>query len=127
MTSILIWLLTLHSGQREIRERHHYTLDVFVAFFVGIALWRFTAWLWPQDGGRTVLIGRELSGRADELQKAAKEGDIEKVRKLLEEANKKVRGRIEDQSRFPLWFGVGGILLSSLGLALLVIEIMRGG
>ena len=123
----MIWLLTLHSGQREIRERHHYTLDVVVAFFVGIALWRYTAPLWSPVDGQSMLIGRELSSRADVLQKAAKEGDIEKVRLLLEDANKKAQLRIEDQSRVPLWLGAGGILLSCLGFALIVIEIMRGG
>ncbi|RCV33627.1 hypothetical protein SETIT_7G097500v2 [Setaria italica] len=44
--SVAIWLLVLHSAQREIRERHHYSVDCIVAIYVGVLLWRMTGFIW---------------------------------------------------------------------------------
>ncbi|XP_068660225.1 protein PHLOEM UNLOADING MODULATOR isoform X2 [Aristolochia californica] len=82
-TSVLIWILVLHSGQREIRERHHYTVDCVVAIYVGILLWRISAFLWSaKDRNRAKRLGKfdEVQGK---LMKALKDADMDEVREIL--------------------------------------------
>ncbi|KAF8693374.1 hypothetical protein HU200_038764 [Digitaria exilis] len=56
-SSVVIWLLVVHSTQREIRERHHYSVDCIVAIYVGMFLWRMTRFLW------SLLNAVELAGQ----------------------------------------------------------------
>ncbi|CAA6667652.1 unnamed protein product [Spirodela intermedia] len=63
-TSAVIWLLVLHSAQREVRERHHYSADCVVAVYVGVLLWRQTAFLWSASGAaRRLKKMEEMRGR----------------------------------------------------------------
>ncbi|KAG0472576.1 hypothetical protein HPP92_014433 [Vanilla planifolia] len=82
-TSALIWLLVLHSAQREIRERHHYSVDVIVAIYVGILLWKMTGFIWSnKDAAKARRLAKldEVHGR---LVHAAKDSDIDEIRDLL--------------------------------------------
>eukprot|EP00267_Zea_mays_P039898 XP_008679231.1 uncharacterized protein LOC103654181 [Zea mays] len=84
-SSVVIWFLVIHSAQREVRERHHYSVDCVVAIYIGILLWRMTAFLWStMESNRS----RRLS-KLDEVQKrlfrAAKDSDVLEIRSLLNE------------------------------------------
>ncbi|KAK9270651.1 hypothetical protein L1049_026233 [Liquidambar formosana] len=84
-SSALIWLLVVHSAQREIRERHHYSVDCVVAIYVGILLWKVTGFIWPgKDASRDRRLAKleKIQGR---LIQAAKDSNMEEVRELLEE------------------------------------------
>ncbi|KAL9245083.1 hypothetical protein vseg_018777 [Gypsophila vaccaria] len=84
-SSAVVWLLVLHSAQREIRERHHYTVDCVVAIYVGILLWKMTGFIWSsKDLSRNKTLNKleEIHGR---LIQAAKDSDMEEVRELLKE------------------------------------------
>jgi hypothetical protein len=97
-SSALIWLLVAHSAQREIRERHHYTVDCIVAIYVGFLLWKMTGFIWPpKDVSRVRRLTRleKIQGR---LIQAAKDSDMEKVRELLEEVE---IGSEESQNKGP--------------------------
>lgn len=81
----MIWFLVIHSAQREVRERHHYSVDCIVAIYIGILLWRMTGFLWSaMETNRS----RRLS-KLDEVQKrlfrAAKDSDVFEIRSLLNE------------------------------------------
>ncbi|KAJ4952591.1 hypothetical protein NE237_029423 [Protea cynaroides] len=84
-TSVILWMLVLHSGQREIRERHHYSVDCVVAIYVGILLWKMTGFIWSAKD--TSLIKKlakfeKIHGRLD---RALKDSNMDEVRKLLKE------------------------------------------
>lgn len=86
-TSAFIWFLVLHSAQREIRERHHYSVDVIVAIYVGILLWKMTGFIWSyKDTSKAKRLAKldQLQGR---LTQAVKDSDIDEIRELLEEVN----------------------------------------
>ncbi|VVB11521.1 unnamed protein product [Arabis nemorensis] len=81
-SSALIWVLVLHSAQREIRERHHYTVDCIVAIYVGILLWKMTGFIWS---GKRKTKQTQLEKIQNRLIHAAKDSDMETVRRLVEE------------------------------------------
>lgn len=83
-SSAFIWLLVMHSAQREIRERHHYSVDVIVAIYVGILLWKMTSFIWPNKNKqhRKFAMFEKIQSQ---LTQAAKDCDIDEVRELLEE------------------------------------------
>ncbi|XP_006307532.2 uncharacterized protein LOC17899438 [Capsella rubella] len=81
-SSAMIWLFVAHSAQREIRERHHYTVDCIVAIYVGILLWKMTGFIWS-DEKKTKQT--ELEKIQNRLIHAAKDSDMEAVRRLVEE------------------------------------------
>ncbi|KAM3208962.1 hypothetical protein ACQJBY_063569 [Aegilops geniculata] len=83
--SVGIWFLVLHSAQREIRERYHYSADCTVAIYVGILLWRVTGFIWStrdSDQARRLAKLDEVQNR---LFHAAKDSDIDEIRGLLNE------------------------------------------
>ncbi|KAF7100350.1 hypothetical protein CFC21_101878 [Triticum aestivum] len=83
--SVGIWFLVLHSAQREIRERYHYSADCVVAIYVGILLWRVTGFIWStrdSDQARRLAKLDEVQNR---LFHAAKDSDIDEIRGLLNE------------------------------------------
>ncbi|EEC77275.1 hypothetical protein OsI_15905 [Oryza sativa Indica Group] len=83
--SVAIWLLVLHSAQREIRERHHYTVDCVVAIYVGILLWRMTRFIWSaRDASRARRLAK-LDEVQNRLIHAAKDSDVDEIRGLLKE------------------------------------------
>ncbi|KAH9621182.1 hypothetical protein KSS87_016397 [Heliosperma pusillum] len=84
-SSALVWLLVLHSAQREIRERHHYSVDCFVAIYVGILLWKMTGFIWSSRNlsrNKKLVKLDKIHGK---LIQAAKDSDMEGVRELLKE------------------------------------------
>ncbi|XP_059455511.1 protein PHLOEM UNLOADING MODULATOR [Corylus avellana] len=120
-SSALIWLLVAHSAQREIRERHHYTVDCIVAIYVGFLLWKMTGFIWPREDasrGRRLIKLEKIQGR---LIQAAKDSDMEKVRELLEEVE---TGSQESKSKGPsraMLVLASAIILSALTIVLLAL------
>ncbi|CAI0427161.1 unnamed protein product [Linum tenue] len=117
-TSAFIWMLVLHSAQREVRERHHYTVDCVVAIYVGVLLWRVTGFVWPpRKSGRRVARLEKVQGR---LIQAAKDSDMEKVRELLNEVEMgdEEGGEEKGLSRLMLTFS-GVTVFSVLTLVIL--------
>uniref|UniRef100_A0A0D9W4Y1 Sphingomyelin synthase-like domain-containing protein n=1 Tax=Leersia perrieri TaxID=77586 RepID=A0A0D9W4Y1_9ORYZ len=81
--SAAIWLLVLHSAQREIRERHHYTVDCVVAIYVGILLWRMTKFIWSaRDASRAKRLAK-LDEVQNRLIHAAKDSDMDEIRERI--------------------------------------------
>ncbi|XP_010912445.1 protein PHLOEM UNLOADING MODULATOR isoform X2 [Elaeis guineensis] len=117
-TSALIWLLVLHSAQREVRERHHYSVDCIVAVYVGILLWRVTGFIWSaKDTSKAKRLAKldEVQGR---LMHAAKDSDIDELRKLLMEVD--LAGQERQSSQWAIWAFAGiatTFLLSCILLA----------
>ncbi|KAL2894273.1 Phosphatidylinositol:ceramide inositolphosphotransferase [Bienertia sinuspersici] len=85
LSSALVWLLVLHSAQREIRERHHYSVDCIVAIYVGILLWKMTGFIWSSQNATRLKRLSKLDKIQGKLIQAAKDSDIEQVQKLLDE------------------------------------------
>lgn len=84
-SSAIIWTLVLHSAQREIRERHHYTVDCVVAIYVGILLWKMTRFIWPMKDAAKKRRLNKLEKIQSRLVQAAKDSDLEQVQELLQE------------------------------------------
>lgn len=119
-SSALIWILVLHSAQREIRERHHYSVDCIVAIYVGILLWKMTGFIWPaKDASR----GRRLN-KLEKIQsrliQAAKDSDMDEVRELLKEVELGNQENLNNKSlsRATLVFACG-IIFSALTAVIL--------
>ncbi|KAG9444273.1 hypothetical protein H6P81_015613 [Aristolochia fimbriata] len=92
-TSVLIWILVLHSGQREIRERHHYTVDCVVAIYVGILLWRISSFLWSaRDTNRAKRLDK-FDAVQGKLMQAVKDSDLDEVREILRTVELAGQGR----------------------------------
>lgn len=85
LSSAVVWFFVIHSAQREIRERHHYSVDCIVAIYVGILLWKMTGFIWS---AKDVLRHRRLA-KLEKIQsklvQAAKDADLDEVRELLKE------------------------------------------
>ncbi|XP_077248674.1 sphingomyelin synthetase family protein [Tasmannia lanceolata] len=125
-TSALIWLLVLHSGQREIRERHHYSVDCFVAIYVGIFLWRMTGFLWSaKDRSRARRLA-QLEKIQSRLIQATKDSDMDEVRELLKE----VEFAGQEHQNFTQWaiWGFAGItIIFSITIGLLAFTLTSDG
>ncbi|KAL4284126.1 hypothetical protein GQ457_16G021040 [Hibiscus cannabinus] len=118
-SSALIWLLVMHSAQREVRERHHYSIDCLVAIYVGILLWKMTGFIWSAKGGtrdsRLAKLGK-IQGR---LLQAAKDSDMDEVRELLKDVE---LGNQEGQKQGPskvMWLFASGTIFFSLTIVIL--------
>uniref|UniRef100_A0A0D9YTD6 Sphingomyelin synthase-like domain-containing protein n=1 Tax=Oryza glumipatula TaxID=40148 RepID=A0A0D9YTD6_9ORYZ len=83
--SVVIWFLVLHSAQREIRERHHYSVDCIVAIYVGILLWRMTGFIWSAIDNSHARRLAKLDKVQNRLFQAAKDSDMDEIRGLLNE------------------------------------------
>jgi hypothetical protein len=109
----------MHSAQREIRERHHYTVDCVVAIYVGILLWKMTGFIWPaKDSMRSRRLAKleRIQGR---LIQAAKDSDMDEVRELLKEVE---LGTQESQNKGHskhLWLFSCATIFSALTIVLL--------
>lgn len=118
-SSALIWLLVMHSAQREVRERHHYTVDCIVAIYVGILLWKMTGFIWPvKDASRGKRLDK-LEKIQSRLVQAAKDSDMEKVTELLKEVE---LGSLETQNKVPnkgLWLFACATIFFALTVVLL--------
>lgn len=84
-SSALVWLLLMHSAQREIRERHHYTVDCIVAIYVGILLWKMTGFIWSHEATSSNRSLTKLETIQSRLIQASKDSDMDRVRELLKE------------------------------------------
>ncbi|XP_058091075.1 protein PHLOEM UNLOADING MODULATOR [Magnolia sinica] len=117
-TSALIWLLVLHSGQREIRERHHYSVDCVVAIYVGILLWKMTGFIWSakDESQKERLV--HLEKIQDQLIKAAKDSDMDQVRELLKEVELAGQER-QSSTKWAIWGFACITILFSLTIGLL--------
>lgn len=124
-TSVMIWLLVAHSAQREIRERHHYTVDCIVAIYVGILLWRMTSFLWPLKDKIKYLKLSKLEKIQGRLFQAAKDADIDQVRELLKE----VELSNEDTCRQSkaMWLFPCAVIFFTLTIVLLAFTLTSDG
>ena len=110
----MIWFLVIHSAQREVRERHHYSVDCIVAIYIGILLWRMTGSLWSaMETNRS----RRLS-KLDEVQKrlfrAAKDSDVFEIRNLLNEVELAGQEKKGFSQRFIFSFAAAVIVFTVL-------------
>lgn len=110
--SVAIWLLVLHSAQREVRERHHYSVDCVAAIYVGVLLWRMTGFIWS---ARDLARARRLA-KLEEVQSrlvhAAKDSDIDEIRGLLKEVELSGQERQGFSQRAILAFAAGTIIFT---------------
>jgi hypothetical protein len=127
-TSLFLWLLVAHSGQREIRERHHYSVDVVVGIYMGVLLWWTTSWIWSKQGQTQALKLKQLALVEGDIQKAAKEGDLDKIRSMLNKISKV--GKIQNtptMSNITSYVSGGIIILITLSLGLLLLSWTANG
>ncbi|KAF9601597.1 hypothetical protein IFM89_020513 [Coptis chinensis] len=125
-TSSMIWLLVLHSAQREIREHHHYSVDCVVAIYVGILLWRTSKFLWSSKDTlmkRRLIKLEKIQGR---LVQAAKDSDMDEIRDLLKGVDLGNQDSEESSQRTVLIFG-GITILFSLIIVLLALTCTTDG
>lgn len=118
-SSALVWLLVIHSAQREIRERHHYTVDCVVAIYVGILLWKMTGFIWSSKNVSRIKRLTKLEKIQGKLMQASKDSDIEEIRKLLNEVELASRDNPGDKvSRkvmlFPLLIVISTFIIIAL-------------
>ncbi|KAL6511942.1 hypothetical protein OROGR_021539 [Orobanche gracilis] len=122
-TSALIWMLVAHSAQREIRERHHYSVDCIVAVYMGIFLWKMTGYFWPVN---------EASGfsRLDKIQsrlvQAAKDSDMGRVRELLKQLDLGSQVSQKPNSK-AMWLFSGATIFFAIVIVLLAFTLTSDG
>ena len=124
--SAFVWLLVMHNAQREVRERHHYSVDIVVAIYVGILLWKMTGFIWSsKDGSKARRLAKldEVQGR---LIHAAKDSDIDEIRDLLKEVELAGQER-QSFSRRAIWAFAGFTLTFSLTVVLLAFVLTSDG
>lgn len=127
-TSLFLWLLVAHSGQREIRERHHYSVDVVVGIYMGVLLWWTTSWTWSKQDQTQAFKLKQLALVERDIQKAAKEGDLDKIRSMLNKISKV--GKIPNtptMSSITSYVSGGIIILITLSLGLLLLSWTANG
>lgn len=120
-TSSFIWLLVLHSAQREVREHHHYSVDCVVAIYVGILLWRTTECLWSAKDtflNRKLVKLEKIQGR---LFQAAKDSDMDEIRELLKEVDIGSQDGQESSTPWTVLLFGGIILFISLTIVILTL------
>ncbi|KAL6211295.1 hypothetical protein ACLB2K_016522 [Fragaria x ananassa] len=125
-SSGFVWLLVLHSAQREIRERHHYTVDIVVATYAGILIWKMTSFLWSAKDTSTSRRVNVLEKIHSRLTQAAKDDNIDEVRELLREVE---LVSLEDQkapSKNMHLLG-SGIVISAIIIVLLALVLTSDG
>lgn len=116
-TTGLLWFFVLHTAQREIRERHHYSVDVISGIYMGILLWRSTSFLWTNNDKLQEARLQSLAKIEGKIMQAAKDGDVSNVRQLLkqlEDDNKEKK-----PSQFVVIIAASMVTTFSLALALL--------
>ncbi|XP_051139945.1 protein PHLOEM UNLOADING MODULATOR [Andrographis paniculata] len=129
-TSALIWALVMHSAQREIRERHHYSVDCIVAIYMGIFLWKMTGLFWPVKDAAKERRLRKLERIQRRLVQAAKDSDMDGVRKLLEEVEMSSREVSENdgvKSNKGMWLFSCGIICFAIVIVLIAFTLTSDG
>lgn len=120
-----MWLLVMHSAQREVRERHHYSVDCVVAIYVGILLWKMTAFIWSSNDtfkARRLAKLDEVHGR---LTRAAKDCDIDEIREVLKEVE--MAGRERHISQRAIAAFAGFTIIFTLSTVLLAFILTNDG
>ncbi|KAK3158139.1 hypothetical protein QOZ80_2AG0133360 [Eleusine coracana subsp. coracana] len=112
--SVVIWLLVVHSAQREIRERHHYSVDCIVAIYVGILLWRMTGFIWSAKETNRYRRLAKLDKIQNKLFRAAKDSDIIEIRSLLHEVELAGQEKRSFSQRVILSFAAAMIVFTLL-------------
>ncbi|GAB4845157.1 hypothetical protein Ancab_038562 [Ancistrocladus abbreviatus] len=126
-SSVIIWLLVMHSAQREIRERHHYTVDCIVAIYVGILLWKMTGFIWPaENAGRQRRLSK-LEKIQSRLVQAAKDYDIDEVRELLKEVEMGSQENPDGAKSKLTWLFPCVTIFSTLTIVLLALTLTSDG
>ncbi|PSS19500.1 Phosphatidylinositol:ceramide inositolphosphotransferase [Actinidia chinensis var. chinensis] len=118
-SSAIIWLLVMHSAQREIRERHHYSVDCIVAIYVGILLWKMTGFIWPMKNKSRDRKLDKLEKIQSRLMQAAKDSDMEEVRELLKEVELGGQEKQNSSNSKAMWLFSGATIFSTLTIVLL--------
>nr|GMD62978.1 uncharacterized protein LOC109149808 [Ipomoea batatas] len=125
-SSALIWILLFHSAQREIRERHHYSVDVVVAIYMGICLWKMVGLFWPvkdESKDRRLVKLEKIQTR---LMRAAKDCNMDEVRALLKEVE--LSGHVRQSPRSKvLWLFSGATIFFSLSIVLIAFTLTSDG
>ncbi|CAI9787078.1 unnamed protein product [Fraxinus pennsylvanica] len=125
-SSALIWILVLHSAQREIRERHHYSVDCLVAIYMGIFLWKMTGLFWPIKYASRDRRLKKLDKIEKRLVQAAKDSDMEQVRELLEEVELSGQVSQSPKSRV-MWLFSAATIFFTLSIVLLAFTLTSDG
>ncbi|XP_027091966.1 uncharacterized protein LOC113749794 [Coffea eugenioides] len=126
LSSILIWLLVLHSAQREIRERNHYSVDCVLAIYMGIFLWKLIGIFWPTKDAskkRRLIKLERVQGR---LTQAAKDSDIDRVREILKEVELSSQVRQNPKSS-AMWLFSGATIFCTITVVLLAFMLTSDG
>lgn len=125
-SSAIIWMLVAHSAQREIRERHHYSVDCVVAIYMGILLWKMVGLFWPiKDSARHRRLNK-LEKIQSRLVQAAKDSDMEGVKELLKDVELSSQATQESSSR-ALWLFSGATMVFALVVVLLAFTLTSDG
>ncbi|KAL0323252.1 UNVERIFIED_CONTAM: hypothetical protein Sangu_1944500 [Sesamum angustifolium] len=125
-SSALIWMFVMHSAQREIRERYHYTVDCVIAICMGIFLWKMTGLFWPiKDASRAKRLDK-LDKIQSRLLQAAKDSDIDAVRQLLNEVDLSSQVSQKPGSRL-MWLFSGATIFFTLVVVLLAFTLTSDG
>ncbi|GER37631.1 sphingomyelin synthetase family protein [Striga asiatica] len=126
-TSALIWILVAHSAQREIRERHHYTVDCIVAIYMGIFLWKMTGLFWPvKDNSRYSRLDK-LEKIQSRLVQAAKDSDMDEVRELLKEVEFSSQATGQKPKSRAMWLFSGATIFFAIVIVLLAFTLTSDG
>ncbi|KAJ7974051.1 Sphingomyelin synthetase family protein [Quillaja saponaria] len=118
-SSALVWLLVMHSAQREIRERHHYTVDCIVAIYVGILLWKMTDFIWRAGDASRDRRLTKLEKIQGKLVQAAKDSDMDEVRELLKEVELGSQEKKNRPSSKTMWIFPSVTILTALTIVIL--------
>lgn len=125
-SSILIWLLVLHSAQREIRERHHYSVDCLLAIYMGIFLWKMIGLFWPTKNASKNRKLEKLEKIQSRLIQAAKDSDMNKVKQLLKEVESSNQVKQNTESSI-MWLFAGATIFFTLTMVLLAFALTSDG
>ncbi|KAL0432294.1 UNVERIFIED_CONTAM: hypothetical protein Slati_2563700 [Sesamum latifolium] len=125
-SSALIWMFVMHSAQREIRERYHYSVDCVIAICMGIFLWKMTGLFWPiKDASRDSRLDK-LDKIQSRLLQAAKDSNIDAVRQLLNEVELSSQVSQKPGSRL-MWLFSGATIFFTLVIVLLAFTLTSDG
>ncbi|KAJ6820029.1 uncharacterized protein M6B38_398970 [Iris pallida] len=126
-TSGIIWLLVLHSAQREVREHNHYSVDTLVAIYVGILLWKMTGFLWSSKDASKARRLAKLDDVQGRLIHAAKESDIDEIREILKEVELAGGPEKQSSSQRVIWAFAGTALTFTFTAVLLALILTSDG
>ena len=115
----------LHTAQREIRERHHYSVDVVSGIYMGILLWRSTSFIWTSKDKAQEAKLHTLAKLESRIMQAAKDGDMNVVRELLKQVED--NGKEKQPSRFVINIAASIVITCSLGIAVLAFFLTTNG